>query len=82
MLGIVYYYYRVNSAIARVLQGLLSDTVILFVNLLRAAFLPATLHYEDFEDEEDKRERESYGMWPNEKPVSANVLSECVRTIR
>ena len=53
--------------------------MILFVNLLRAAFLPNTLYVED---EEDATERESYGVWPTQFPLPASVLSECVRAIR
>nr|CAB3243970.1 exocyst complex component 2 [Phallusia mammillata] len=63
------------------MKSLLRDTVILFVNLLRAAFLPATLHVEE-EDEEDINERESYGVWPGEIPLPATVLSDCVRSVR
>jgi len=57
----------------------LRDTIILFVNLLRAAFLPATL---PVEDEEDASERESYGVWPTQFPLPASTLFECVRFIR
>nr|XP_002127048.1 exocyst complex component 2 [Ciona intestinalis] len=61
------------------MKGLLRDTVILFVNLLRAAFLPATLHVDD---DEDLHERESYGVWPSEVPLPATVLYDCVRAAR
>lgn len=62
------------------MKGLLRDTIILFVNLLRAAFLPATLNFNDA-DEEDMKERTSYGIWPNAH-IPAITLAECVRTAR
>ncbi|XP_039262128.2 exocyst complex component 2-like [Styela clava] len=71
---------QMASKHSKQMKGLLRDTIILFVNLLRAAFLPATLNFDDA-DEEDMKERTSYGIWPNAH-IPANTLAECVRTAR
>lgn len=55
--------------------------IILFVNLLRAAFLPATLDTFDESNKEDVAERESYGIWPD-LHVPAKILADCVRITR
>ncbi|CAK8674239.1 exocyst complex component 2-like [Clavelina lepadiformis] len=70
---------QVASKHSKQMKGLLRDTVILFVNLLRAVFLPATLCVDD---DDDVTERQSYGVWPNEEPLPAQISSDCVHVIR
>lgn len=58
----------------------ITNQVILYVNLLRAAFLPATLSVNE-SDVDDVDERSSYGIWPDIH-ISAQTHAHCVRTIR